>query len=124
MDNEEYSEFKQTYRQQFASFKKSTACFELKALLLRLQRYQCPVTKKTLSLNDTTDLSHIIPVSLLEKIKRRDLLTSYHNLFLEEGKSNRKRKDKIVFDLLPDLLDAITFSETELQVIRNAKTDY
>lgn len=103
-----------TLRQIFGDWKKSKIAFEIIPYLLKKQCYICPITKKFLDINSKYDISHIIPLSVLEsKIRPIDedlavlLATSENNLFLEDSKSNRKRKDKIDENIYPMYLDVL-----------------
>jgi len=105
-----------TLRQIFGGWKRSNVAFEVIPYLLKKQCYLCPITKKSLTLGRGYDISHIIPLSVLEsKIRPYNedlailLTTSENNIFLEDSSSNRKRKDKIDENIYPLYLDVIEY---------------
>lgn len=106
-----------TYRQLFGDFKKSSVGTEIVKYLYNKQLGMCPINKCCITLNEDTHLSHIIPLSFCERIGRYDLCINEKNLFLELGTSNRKRKNKVVHELLEDLLLEIELSDAELQLL-------
>lgn len=110
-----------TLRQIFGDWKKSKIAFEIIPYLLKKQCYICPITKKYLTLGNGYDISHIIPLNVLEsKIRPINedlavlLTTSENNLFLEDSKSNRKRKDKIDENIYPMYLDLIEYYSLDI----------
>jgi hypothetical protein len=107
-----------TFRQQFADFKKSSVGQEITKYLYNKQLGICPINKCFISLNEKTHLSHIIPLSYCERINRYDLCIDEKNLFLELGKSNTKRSNKVVDELLQDLLLEIDLSQEELLLLK------
>ena len=106
-----------TYRQLFGDFKKSSVGSEIVKALYNKQLGLCPINKCAITLNEDTHLSHIIPLSYCEEIGRYDLCIDERNLFLELGTSNKKRKNKVVKELLEDLLLEIDLSDTELELL-------
>lgn len=114
-----------TLRQIFGDFKKSKVCYDLIPKLLKHQLYTCPITRISLNMGSKFDLSHIIPLSVLEAVIRPKneqlaiILTTHHsNLFLEDRSSNRKRKDKIDDQILPLIEDLMSeFSELKMYPI-------
>jgi hypothetical protein len=106
-----------TFRQRFGDFKKSTIGHEVTKYLYHKQLGLCPINKCSISLNDKTHLSHIIPLSFCEEIGRYDLCIDDRNLFLELGTSNIKRKNKIVTELIEDALLEIDLSQEELHIL-------
>jgi len=107
-----------TLRQIFGDWKKSKVAYETIPYLLSKQLYICPITKKSLDMNSEYDISHIIPLSVLEsKIRPYDedlavmLTTSERNMFLEDSASNRKRKDKIDENIYPLYLDLVEYMD-------------
>jgi hypothetical protein len=103
----------------FADFRKSSVGKEVYHHLARKQCYMCPITMTSLCMSTNTHLSHIIPIKLLEKMGRYDLVIDEKNLFLEEGSSNKSRKDNIVTELIEDLLNEGNFSEEEIILIKD-----
>ena len=119
----EISNITRTYRQRFGDYKKSSIGQEVCKYLYNKQLGICPINKCAITLNDKTHLSHIIPLSYCEKINRYDLCIDERNLFLELGKSNVKRKNKIVNELIEDLLLEIDLSQEQLILLIREYTD-
>jgi hypothetical protein len=107
-----------SFRQQFADFKKSSVGQEITKYLYNKQLGLCPINKCSIFLNSKAHLSHIIPLSYCERINRYDLCIDERNLFLELGKSNVKRSNKVVDELLEDLLLEIDLSQKELVILK------
>lgn len=103
----------------FGDFKRSKACRDIYISLARQQKYMCPITLTSLCMSVNTHLSHIIPIKLLEKMERYDLVVDEKNLFLEEGSSNKSRGSKIVKELIEDLLLEGNFTEEEITLIKD-----
>jgi hypothetical protein len=102
-----------TFRQRFGDFKKSSVGHEVIRHLYHKQLGLCPINKCSISLNDKTHLSHIIPLSFCEEIGIYELCIDDRNLFLELGTSNIKRKNKIVSELIEDALLEIDYLSQE-----------
>lgn len=83
-----------TKRQIFGDFKKSVEGTITIKELYNSQLGLCHICKKLLTLN-SFDIDHIIPLSLINKERQSDLITSKDNLRIACVNCNRSKKDKL-----------------------------
>lgn len=100
------------YRKQFNNFKKTLEYKLLQSYLIKKQLYLCIKCKKPISLNKDTHSSHLISITDLVLINRKDLVNNYNNYYLMCNKCNLKQHNNTEFNLLKeDIFKLISLKE-------------
>lgn len=100
------------YRKQFNNFKRTLEYKQLQSYLLKKQLYICVKCKSTISLNKDTHTAHLISLSDLVLVNRKDLINNYNNYYLMCNKCNLKQHNNTEFDILKeDILKLINIKE-------------